>query len=274
MANTMNTKLAVVLTQVTEAKAKQIGRDFFTKKFDRVAERKQAELKAKIMMDAKAERQIVERRKTTLAQREILEKQLLKRQMSKQNRIQRLQDTRLQVKRQSVSAMGFPGTNSPEQQKNQKTTKVEKKAQRMRYSNSLDQLRDLKASRGRQAPLSPGKIDVDGGDIFVDDVHVIDTVASRLSLADGSGDSGVGSPGVMLGPDSGRPKSRSDVMPPGMFSAERIYDKDRRSPSQIPFGTTATRSSLTPGTVLREIASPDQRMQTARELISSPTPWA
>ena len=162
--------------------------------------------------------------------------------------------------------MGFPGTNSPERKK---STKGERNVQRMRYSKSLDQLRDTKASRGRKAPLSPGKIDVDGSDIF-EEVHIIDPLQSILS--EESKASGVGSPGVQL--ELERPQSRSDVMPQGMFSAERIYDKGRFSPPQIPFGTTAQRSSLTPGTTLREIASPDQRMQTAGELISSPTPWA
>ena len=102
--HSLNTKLAVVLTQITESKAKQIGREFFTKKFNAVAERKQNEKRSKMTMDAKAERQIIERRKTALLDREELNKQLMKQEQSLVDRLQQISLTRSTLKRQSGEA--------------------------------------------------------------------------------------------------------------------------------------------------------------------------
>ncbi|GMH64054.1 hypothetical protein TL16_g03877 [Triparma laevis f. inornata] len=267
MANTLNTKLAVVLTQITESKAKQIGRDFFTKKFERVAERKQNEKKAKMMMDAKAERKGIERRKTALTAKHELDKQLVKQETSSLERLQKISLTRSKLERQSVSAMGFPGTSPQEKKSSRLEKKLEKKQQEMRYSKSLNQLQQLKESRKGKKHISDLKpVDVNGGELFDDsEPHFI-----QLE----TGSQGQGSPGITLD----RPRSRHEIQPPSMFSAERIYDKGRLSPPQVPFGTTAARSSLTPGTVLRDISSPGQlspesRILTAGDLISSPTPW-
>ncbi|GMH79535.1 hypothetical protein TrST_g4562 [Triparma strigata] len=266
MANSLNTKLAVVLTQITESKAKQIGREFFTKKFNAVAERKQNEKRSKMTMDAKAERQIIERHKTALLDREELNKQLMKQEQSLVDRLQQISLTRSTLKRQSVSAMGFPGTSPQEKTTSRLEKKLQRKKEEMRYSKSLSQLQQLKESRKGSKPISALKpVEVNGGEFFEGGNP------DYVDLETGS--QGQGSPGVILD----RPRSRHSAQPPSMFSAERIYDKGKLSPPNVPFGTTAARSSLTPGTVLREISSPglspESRILTAGDLISSPTPW-
>jgi len=264
MANALNAKLAVVLTQITETKSKQLAKEYFVDKINLVSDRKQDLQTCKLKKKAKADRTILQRRKTALLAKTDVDQALIKRQIAQDAIIDDLKRRKSVVHRSSVS---FTPSNIPPNA-DKSTRRAAKKKHNDMFKKSVDSMLDVKESRkGMKTVLSASHIPIDGKEIFEEEGSPLGKLSASPHFEMDSKFS-TGTTG------SSRSKSRGELMPPSMFSAERIYDKGRTSPPQVPFGTSVPRTAETPASILREIRSPAARQETAGKLISSPTPWS
>mmetsp|Transcript_18249 Transcript_18249/g.37953 ORF Transcript_18249/g.37953 Transcript_18249/m.37953 type:complete len:669 (-) Transcript_18249:12-2018(-) len=265
MANSLNTKLAVVLSQITETKSKQLAKEHYVDKINLVADRKQNLQTAKLKKKAKADRTVLQRRKTAQLAKSEIDRALIQREIAQANMLDKLKHDKKVVRRTSVS---FTPSKIPENA-DKKLKKAEKQKHSDLFKKSLDSMLEVKESRkGMKTVLATSQIPIGGEELFEDE---FDSPGKGTVSPTGSFEM---NSRFSIGSAGSRPKSRGELLPPSMFSAERIYDKGRAPPPQVPFGTTAPRSVETPASVLRTIHSPEARAETAGKLISSPTPWS
>jgi hypothetical protein len=295
MGNELTTKLSVMLKHIAESKINSIGKEYFTNQYNIAHSRKQEEKTSKLLRDAKAERTVNERRMLVGENKLKLEKQLKERDELANLELSKLKASKQILKRSSMASQGFPGTWRPDPESPEKKgrSRQERRESDLKYSESLKQLHELKEERrGMKTVLSTSTMVVDGGDVF-DDAPPGYIASFEGGAATGSE---VGSPSLDLSASMrtpgkacfvgdnvvNRPISRGEILPSSMFSAERVYSKEKVTASIAPFGTTAQRldDRMTPATMLRAIpGSPEDGMtrggtrDTARTLISSPTPW-
>jgi len=192
------------------------------------------------------------------------------------------------LRRRSVVSQGFPGTGAPAQGK--------RKEEKMKYSQSLSEIKGLFDERkGLKKSMSVSEINVGTGGGA--NIYNNDGFGSPGSQGRPGSPGSPGSPATVLTGIVDKPKTKSQLLPHGMASAERIYgspENKRESKVDVPFGSMRGRhtpvsilkeidSGLfkpvgTPVSVLREIGSPngigggggggyDGR------LLSSPSPW-
>ena len=236
----------------------------FVDKINLVADRKQGLQTAKLKKKAKADRTILQRRKTAQIAKSEVDRALLQREMVQANMLDQLKTNKNVVRRTSVSFT--PSKVAPDGDR--KAKRAEKKKHSELFKQSMDSMLEVKESRkGMKTVLATSQIPIGGEELFENSEEGSPSLGSPSFAMDSKFSVGSMSAG-------GRPKSRGELLPPSMFSAERIYDKGRCSPPQVPFGTTGPRTADTPASVLRQIRSPDARTETAGKLISSPTPWS
>ena len=236
----------------------------FVDKINLVADRKQDLQTAKLKKKAKADRTILQRRKTALMAKGEVDRALMQREIAKSDMLNQLKTNKKVVHRTSVSFT--PSKAAPDGDREAKRS--ERKKHSELFKQSMDSMLEVKESRkGMKTVLATSQIPIGGEELFEDSEEGSPQLGSPSLTMDSKFSLGSMSAG-------GRPKSRGELLPPSMFSAERIYDKGRCSPPQVPFGTTGQRSTDTPASVLRQIRSPDMRTETAGKLISSPTPWS
>ena len=257
MAGMLNTKFAVVLTQMTEGKARQMKKEEQGYKSSLVAQRKRDLQTARLKVDAKAERKILEKRRSALSLKSKLGKALTRRRETQSYALNEVRRLKRPVKRTSISF-------TPARQRTDKKEKYEQ------FSKSLETMLEVRESRrGMKTVLSASSIPIDGEELFESELEETRRGDDALHAKS--------SPAEITPSDRppSRPKSRGELMPQSMFSAERIYDKGRNSPLSVPFGSRAARGQLhTPASILREIRSPDARLSTGGNMMSSPTSWA
>ena len=277
MAEEMAGKLSGLLRQIAESRVATNTKQRAYETNTQTGERKKEENTAKVRKAARVERRAGERRKEKKKAREALKEGLEEGQRGERERMREATRGRTVVRRRSVASRGFPGTNGPANSNSpSKSTGREsvnkREEQAARYTASLREMHEVREGRrGMRTALSASHIHVDGGDIFA-----AGGSCGGDSYGDGyesgSFEGGSYCEGGRSPLSSGRPRSRAELLPASMMSAERVHNGGRVSPLQIPFSSTERRMDGDRSAPPRTSESGER--ETARGLISSPAPWS